>query len=137
VVVADVRRQNVSWLRVVTYQLPATDADAAIESIKASSAGVLSVLEAQPGFGSAYWAESPEDNTVSAISYWGSLEAIEAAEASLKKIQSIRDATEGLLEVHNIGLFPVPAISMWSSDEAEEDGNKRRLLSGRFGRKRH
>jgi heme-degrading monooxygenase HmoA len=125
-----------SWLRVVTYQLPATDTDAAIESIKASSASVLSVLETLPGFGSAYWAESPEDNTVSAISYWVSLEAIHAAEASLKNIQSIRDSTEGLLEVHNIGLFPVPAISMWSSDDAEDEGPKHRLLAGRFGRKR-
>jgi heme-degrading monooxygenase HmoA len=125
-----------SWLRVVTYQLPATDTDAAIESIKASSASVLSVLETLPGFGSAYWAESPEDNTVSAISYWVSLEAIHAAEASLKNIQSIRDSTAGLLEVHNIGLFPVPAISMWSSDDAEEEAPKRGLLAGRFGRKR-
>jgi hypothetical protein len=65
-----------------------------------------------------------------------SLEAIHAAEASLKNIQSIRDSTEALLEVHNIGLFPVPAISMWSSDDAEDEGPKHRLLAGRFGRKR-
>jgi heme-degrading monooxygenase HmoA len=126
-----------SWLRVVTYQLPATDTEAAIESIKASSASVLAVLETLPGFSTAYWAESPEDNTVSAVSYWSSLEAIKAAEATLKNIQSIRDATTGLLEVHNIGLFPVPAISMWSSDDGEDEAPKHRLLAGRFGRKRH
>jgi heme-degrading monooxygenase HmoA len=126
-----------SWLRVVTYQLPATGTDAAIDEIKASSASVVSILEKQPGFSGAYWADSPEDNTVSAISYWGSLESIEAAEKSLAQIQSIRNSTEGLLEVHNIGLFPVSSISMWGADDSEDEAPRHRLLPGRFGRKRH
>jgi len=127
-----------SWLRVVTYQLPTTGTETAIEEIKASTATVVAILEEQPGFSGAYWADSPEDNTVSAISYWASLEAIEAAEKSLAKIQSIRDSTEGLLEVHNIGLFPVSSISMWGADdEGEEEVRKHRLLPGRPWRKRH
>jgi heme-degrading monooxygenase HmoA len=130
-----------SWLRVVTYQLPAGDSGAAVESIKADTATVVALLEEQRGYGGSYWADSPEDNTVSAISYWESLEDIEAAEAALTKIQSMRDSSGpgvSVLEVHNIGLFPVPSISMWSSDDGEDDdGGRHRLLPRRFGRKRH
>ena len=34
-----------SWLRVVTYQLPAGDSGAAVESIKADTATVVALLE--------------------------------------------------------------------------------------------
>lgn len=128
-----------SWLRVVTYQLPGSDAGEALEAVKAETAAVVAILEEQPGFGGAYFADSPEDNTVSAISHWTSLEAIQSAESALAKVQEMRNTAAGVqvLETHNIGLFAVPAISMWSADEDTDDQARRRLLpSRRFGWRR-
>jgi hypothetical protein len=128
-----------SWLRVVTYQLPTDDTAAAIDSIKAGTAEVVAILEQQPGFGGAYWAESPEDNTVSAVSHWTDLSAIEAADAALTKIRAMRDASGAavaVLEVHQVGLFAVPAISMWADEPAEAPGPRHALsrLQGRLRR---
>ena len=128
-----------SWLRVVTYQLPTDDTAAAIDSIKADTAEVVAILEQQPGFGGAYWADSPEDNTVSAVSHWTDLSAIEAADAALAKIQAMRDgsgAAVTVLEVHQVGLFAVPAISMWADEPAEAPGPRHALsrLQGRLRR---
>lgn len=71
-----------SWLRVVTYQLPDHSVAKAVEAIKAGTEQVVRILEERPGFGGAYWGESPADNTVSAISHWSSLEAIQSAEGA-------------------------------------------------------
>ncbi|MGQ0464324.1 MAG: hypothetical protein ACT4QG_03275 [Sporichthyaceae bacterium] len=111
-----------SWLRVVTYQLPDQGAAEAIEAIKAGTEEISRVLEELPGYGGGYWGESPEDNTVSGVTHWSSLEAIQAAEGELRKIQQTRDVAHGakLLEVHNVGLFAVPAISGWLNDDDNE-----------------
>lgn len=114
-----------SWLRVVTYQLPTDDTADAIDAIKSDTAEVVAILERQPGFGGAYWADSPEDNTVSAVSHWTDLSAIEAADAALDRIRALRDASGAavaVLEVHQVGLFAVPAISMWDDEPAEAPG---------------
>lgn len=111
-----------SWLRVVTYQLPDQGAAEAIDAIKAGTEAISRVLEELPGYGGGYWGESPEDNTVSAVTHWSSLEAIQSAEGALRKIQQTRDVAHGstLLEVHNVGLFAVPAVSSWLSDDDKE-----------------
>lgn len=128
-----------SWLRVVTYQLPDQGGAAAVEAIKAGTEEIVRVLEELPGFGGGYWGESPEDNTVSGITHWSSLEAIQAAEGALKKIQKDRDPGHGssVLEVHNVGLFAVPAISMWLDDDGAEpqaESKYHQLFPGRFAR---
>jgi hypothetical protein len=110
----------VSWLRVVTYSLPETDTEQALEGLRAGSESVVRILEDQPGFGGAYWGESPEENTVSAITHWSSLAAIEAAEPALARVREQRESVAdgiAVLEVHNVGLFAVPAVSMWFDDD--------------------
>jgi hypothetical protein len=110
----------VSWLRVVTYSLPETDTEQALEGLRAGSESVFRILEEQPGFGGAYWGESPEENTVSAITHWSSLAAIEAAEPALARVRAQRESVAdgiAVLEVHNVGLFAVPAVSMWFDDD--------------------
>ncbi|HEX3613730.1 MAG TPA: hypothetical protein VHU88_18720 [Sporichthyaceae bacterium] len=109
-----------SWLRVVTYSLPETDTEQALEGLRAGSESVVRILEDQPGFGGAYWGESPEENTVSAITHWSSLAAIEAAEPALARVRAQRESVAdgiAVLEVHNVGLFAVPAVSMWFDDD--------------------
>lgn len=128
-----------SWLRIVTYQLPDQGATTAIEAIKADTEKIVRVLEELPGFGGGYWGESPEDNTVSAITHWSSLEAIQSAQGALKKIQAERDPGHGstVLEVHNVGLFAVPAISMWLDEDGSEPepaDKYHQLFPGRFAR---
>jgi hypothetical protein len=120
-----------SWLRIVTYTVPDTDDGNAKQALIASVADYVSVLERQRGFSGAYWGESPADGTISAVSHWSSLNAIEAAEGALRELQAMTpSAGLSLVDVQNIELFPVPAMSMWT-DEEEPRGKR-----GLFGRQR-
>jgi heme-degrading monooxygenase HmoA len=132
-----------SWLRVVTYQLPEEGAarDDALELVKTGTEAMVRVLEQQPGFGGAYWGESPEEDTVSAVTHWSSLEAIQAADGALAELRAVHALARGIsvLEVHNVGLFAVPAISMWLDDDDGREPPARRdaylqLHPSRFAR---
>lgn|GEM_PF-2210497 len=78
-----------TWLRVVTYRAE-EPTEAMSEYMRASARGVARMMEGMKGFQAGYWGEDPTNGTVSAVTYWDSLEAIEAAAPSLSRLQGER-----------------------------------------------
>jgi len=79
-----------TWLRVVTYRAEDPDEQGIADYIRATARGVLGMLEGMSGFQVGYWGEDPASGTVTAISYWDSQTAIEAALPTLERLQSER-----------------------------------------------
>lgn len=122
-----------TWLRVVTYRVeePATDRvlldrlaayDAAMEGMKSCVADVIHELETQPGFKGGYGGHNPVDGTVSAITYWSSLAAIEAATGGLHQLRAEAEALGLVVEsVHHTRLFAVPETPLLAGNAAQEE----------------
>ena len=79
-----------TWLRVVTYRAEEPQEQGIADYIRATGRGVVAMLEGMPGFQVGYWGEDPTTGTVTALSYWDSLDAIEAALPTLERLQTER-----------------------------------------------
>jgi hypothetical protein len=103
-----------TWLRVVIYRMSDRDDQQAAEYVKSSTQNAVRVMEKQPGYQLGYWGHNPADGTMGAITYWDSLEAIEAAEPVLSALQDERKQ-QGLelVSVRNIHLFALSAARAW------------------------
>jgi hypothetical protein len=77
-------------VRVVTYRAEDPNQQGIADYIRATARGVLAMLEGIEGFQVGYWGEDPVTRTVTAISYWDSLAAIEAALPTLERLQTER-----------------------------------------------
>lgn len=109
------------WLRVVIYETRGSDYDRSLEILNSKINEFTRVLEELPGFSAAYWGHNPDDGTIAAVSHWTSGQAIQEADAELKKLQAAGVEHDiHVVRVQNLHLFPVPAaVSMWSFDEQD------------------
>ena len=100
-----------TWMRVVTYRPRNPDDGAAIDYMRASAQGVLRMLGGIPGFQRGFWGEDASTGTISAVSYWDSLTAIEAAAELLNQLQAER-ARYGVIvrSTSNIRLLDTSAV---------------------------
>jgi len=76
------------WLRVVVYEGSSGDVDE--QFIRDAAQEAVRVLEKTPGCTLGYWGNDKKAGTMAAVTYWTSLEAIEAAQPTLEKLQSER-----------------------------------------------
>jgi heme-degrading monooxygenase HmoA len=79
-----------TWLRVVTYRAEDPNEQGTADYMRASARGVVGMLEGMTGFRAGYWGEDATTGTVSAITFWDSWAAINAAEPTLQRLQAER-----------------------------------------------
>lgn len=108
-----------TWLRVVTYRAEDPQDQGIADYIRSTVSGVVGMLKGMTGFQAGYWGEDPTTGVVSAITYWDSLAAIEAAVPTLERLQSER-ARYGVIvqTVTNIRLLDPAAAELPATPEA-------------------
>jgi len=100
-----------TWMRVVIYRAPEADDTAAAEYLKSSTKETLSLLEKQPGFKLGYWGANPNAGEMAAVTYWGTLEDIKAADSVLSELRAEREK-HGITvaSARNMRLLAMPAL---------------------------
>lgn len=100
-----------TWLRVVIYD--SDDPEAAEKYMAHTAQDVVRVLEKTPGCTLGYWGQDPEHGTMAAVTYWNSLEAIEAAQPALQQFQEEREKLG--IRVQSATNFMLKRVSPFSS----------------------
>lgn len=99
-----------TWLRVVTYKVDSGEGRAE-NYMRHNVEECLHVLEKQPGFQLGYWGRDLDEETVTAVTYWKSRQAIDTAAPTLHQLQA-EAAAHGVhrVDVRNVRLFPLPPM---------------------------
>ncbi|MGH7535341.1 MAG: hypothetical protein ACREMG_07135, partial [Gemmatimonadales bacterium] len=83
------------WLRVVIYKSDSDNPEADEQYLKRAAQEAVRVYEKMDGCTLGYFGHDKRVGTMAAVTYWSSLEAIEASKPALKELQQQR-ASEGV-----------------------------------------